>query len=109
MSDKTLGEIACEAYSNEVSKAEPGHKAWEAAAEAVLHFAEAEWKPVIEAEAAVIDAARKLNRIWPTADFGSAEWLCARDDFHEAVEAMQAARGGYTIEQYIEDEVPERE
>ena len=35
MSDKTLGEIACEAYSNEVSKAEPGHKAWEAAAQAV--------------------------------------------------------------------------
>ena len=38
---------------------------------------------------AVIEAARKLNRIWPTADFGSAEWLCARDDFHEAVEALE--------------------
>ena len=108
MSDKTLGEIACEAYSNEVSKAEPGHKAWEAAAEAVVMQTTVD-AVLLPKGRAVIEAARKLNRIWSTADFGSAEWLCARDDFHEAVEAMQAARGGYTIEQYIEDEVPERE
>ena len=88
MTDKTLGEIACEAYSNEVSKAEPGHKAWEAAAQAVVMQTTVD-AVLLPKGRAVIEAARKLNRIWPTADFGSAEWLCARDDFHEAVEALE--------------------
>ena len=94
MSDKTLGHLARVAFMGSIGVTPRDEiiateeAAWQAAAEAVV-AASIPNTPEPDLRDAVVEAARKLNRIWPTADFGSAEWLCARDDFHEAVEALE--------------------